>query len=72
MKVLNINNTCVLIFYDQSGIWTKDKVLIDGETRPIGSAEATCMVEYLFNEGFIQDRRTTYKVVSGYDESAET
>ena len=31
MKVLNINNTCVLIFYDQSGIWTQDKVLIDGE-----------------------------------------
>jgi len=58
---LVINNIPVVINTDESGIWTEDSLLV---LKPDTTEEEVLdIINYLFEEGFILDRRIQYKIV---------
>ena len=62
---LAINGVVVEIHYDKTGNWKKDKVYIYDCTEELLDEESDSMIEYLYEEGFIMDRRTEKTVVRG-------
>ncbi len=49
------------------GHWTNEKIYIYDALSDASEKEITMMIEYLYNEGFIQDRRTECEVIRGED-----
>jgi len=45
--------------------WTQDKIYIYDCTEELSEEEADVIVDYLYQEGFIKDRRTERKIVRG-------
>ena len=43
--------------------WMKEKILIHDKDNSLEEPEAKKIIEYLYEEGFILDRRTPYEVV---------
>ena len=44
--------------------WSHDKIYIHDTLRePLTGQEVDVVIEYLYNEGFIQDRRTPHTIV---------
>jgi hypothetical protein len=49
--------------YTSPESWTKDKVYIYDPQLQVTEDEKTQIIEYLFSEGFIRDRRTPCELV---------
>jgi len=45
--------------------WTQDKIYIYDCTEELSEEEADAIVDYLYQEGFIVDRRTERRIVRG-------
>ena len=56
-----INNISVVLNTDEDGDWMKDVLII--LKKDIKNQEITNIINYLYTEGFILDRRVTYKIV---------
>ena len=52
-----------------TGYWKHDKIYIHDPLGDISEKEVTVVKEYLYSEGFIQDRRTPHTVVRGDGDS---
>jgi hypothetical protein len=46
----------------KDGFWKHDTVFIYNQSKCIAEKEINCIMEYLYSEGFIRDRRTKYYV----------
>jgi len=62
MFELWINKYRIKIFLCNDGNWRHDSVFIYNNTKCIAEKEIEIIIEYLFNEGFIKDRRTQYHI----------
>ncbi len=49
--------------YTSPESWTKDKVYIYDPQLQVSEEEAAQIIEYLYSEGFIEDRRTQKELV---------
>ena len=57
---LIVHKIPVIVNSDEDGAWMKDKVII---LKPDATEhEAASIMSYLFEEGFILDRRTTFEI----------
>jgi len=65
VEKLVINNQVVEIHYDKTGNWRKDKVYIWDCTEILLDTEANHIIDYLYEEGFIMDRRLELVIVRG-------
>ena len=45
--------------------WKDDKVCIYDSLGDVSEKEVNLIIDYLYNEGFILDRRTAYDVIKG-------
>ena len=61
--VLKIHETSVKISRHDSGRWTDDKVLIYEKNITITETLVSSIIQYLYDEGYIVDRRTKYEIV---------
>lgn len=50
------------VFLCEDGNWRHDSVFIYNNTKVIAEKEINTLMQYLFDEGFIKDRRTKYYV----------
>ena len=55
------------LHYDKMGNWKNDKIYIYDCTEELSDIEAEAMVDYLYSEGFILDRRIKMTIVRGLD-----
>lgn len=65
---INVKGVKVEIVYASSitypgGYWKKDKVLIHDIYYQLTDEDIAEAIQYLYDEGFIQDRRTPYELV---------
>lgn len=44
----------------RDGFWKHDTIFIYNESKCISEAEIITIIDYLYEEGFIKDRRTKY------------
>ncbi len=55
----------VVICYDKMGNWKRDKIIFRQDAdQTIEEREALSVIQYLYDEGFIVDRRIEYQVLS--------
>ena len=59
---LYVNKYEVKVFPCDDSNWRHDSVFIYNDSKSITEREISGVIEYLFNEGFIADRRTKYYV----------
>jgi hypothetical protein len=57
---LVINNISIILNTDEDGSWTKDNLII--LKKDSTEEEATNIINYLYDEGFIWDRRIDYQI----------
>tara|TARA_Y100000593_G_C4296618_1_gene331008 strand:- start:870 stop:1061 length:192 start_codon:yes stop_codon:yes gene_type:complete len=57
---LVINNVSVLLNTDESGAWMKDSLII--LKKDSTEEEVLNIINYLYEEGFIWDRRIKYEI----------
>ena len=62
MYELQVNKYQTKVFLCDDGIWRHDTVFIYNDSKCIAEKEIETIIEYLFNEGFIKDRRTKYYI----------
>ena len=60
VEIIRPTNIC----YPGLGFWRLDKIKIHSPHLIISEKQTQNIIEYLYSEGFIQDRRTTYEIVS--------
>ena len=61
---LAINSRTIVFKPDlESRFWMLEKILIFDKDDSINEAEIKKIIQYLYDEGFILDRRTPYQVV---------
>jgi|TARA_Y100000310_G_C20388273_1_gene671510 hypothetical protein len=65
VEKLILSGLAVEIHYDKTGDWRKDRVYIYDCKEDLSDAEANKMVGYLYDEGFIMDRRVEMTIVRG-------
>ena len=65
VEKLILNGLQVEIYYNALGDWKKDKVYIYDCKEDLTEAESKKIISYLFEEGFILDRRIEVVVVRG-------
>lgn len=61
--VLKIHEISVKISRDSSGDWTDDKVHIYESKTTLTETLISSIIQYLYDEGFIVDRRTKYEII---------
>jgi hypothetical protein len=62
VDVLGFN---VVICYDKMGNWKRDKIIFRQDTnQTIEEREALSVIQYLYDEGFIVDRRIQYQILN--------
>ena len=68
MKI-NVNGIAVEIRYDEEnlpylvpGFWQHDKVIIYDPDNTVDEGDVREILQYLFDEGFIKDRRTPCEI----------
>jgi hypothetical protein len=57
---LVINNISIILNTDEDGSWTNDNLII--LKKDSTEEEATNIINYLYDEGFIWDRRINYEI----------
>ena len=62
MYELNVNKHKTKVFLCDDGNWRHDTIFIYNDSKCIAEKEIETIIEYLFNEGFIKDRRTKYYI----------
>ena len=62
MYELQVNKYQTKVFLCDDGKWRHDTVFIYNDSKCIAEKEIETIIEYLFNEGFIKDRRTKYYI----------
>ena len=62
MYELRVNKYKTKVFLCDDGNWRHDTVFIYNDSKCIAEKEIETIIEYLFNEGFIKDRRTKYYI----------
>ena len=63
-EYLNVLGLSVIICYDKTGNWKRDKVVLCGHPdQIIEEDEALHTIQYLYDEGFIVDRRISYEII---------
>ena len=67
MDGLSIKNFSIEILNDvdismPGGYWKNDKILIYDPCKRIKDSDIIYIIEYLYCEGFVQDRRTPYEI----------
>ena len=62
MYELQVNKNKNKLFLCDDGNWRHDTVFIYNDSKCIAEKEIETIIEYLFNEGFIKDRRTKYYI----------
>tara|TARA_Y100000004_G_scaffold106752_1_gene119815 strand:+ start:2027 stop:2236 length:210 start_codon:yes stop_codon:yes gene_type:complete len=62
MYELQVNKYKTKVFLCDDGNWRHDTVFIYNDSKCIAEKEIETIIEYLFNEGFIKDRRTKYYI----------
>ena len=62
MQSLHINGYKIKVFLCDDGFWKHDTVFIYNNSKCIAEKEIYVIMDYLFDEGFIRDRRTKYYV----------
>jgi|TARA_B000000557_G_C20511798_1_gene332479 hypothetical protein len=62
MQSLHINGYKIKVFLCDDGFWKHDTVFIYNNSKCIAEKEIHVIMDYLFDEGFIRDRRTKYYV----------
>ena len=62
MYELRVNKYKTKVFLCDDGNWRHDTIFIYNDSKCIGEKEIETIIEYLFNEGFIKDRRTKYYI----------
>lgn len=67
-EFLNVRGLGVIICYDKAGYWKRDKVVF-----PTGTEEqqALDIIQYLYDEGFLVDRRISYEIVTKGEDNEE-
>lgn len=65
---INVKGVRVEILYANSilypgGYWKRDKILIHDIYYQVMDDEIEDIIQYLYDEGFIEDRRTRYELV---------
>ena len=65
IEKLILNGLAVEIYYDALGDWRKDLVYIYDCKEDLSDAEAEKIIGYLYDEGFIMDRRIEFVIVRG-------
>lgn len=66
MKVhlrVGVNERMTEIQYDSEEYWKETKIYIYDPQVEVSEEESMIIIEYLYNEGFIQDRRIPYELV---------
>ena len=62
MFQLYVNKYKTKVFLCEDGNWRHDTVFIYNDSKCIAQKEIQTIIEYLFNEAFIKDRRTKYYI----------
>jgi hypothetical protein len=62
MFELSVNKYKTKVYLCDDGNWRHDSVFIYNNSKCIAEKEIDSIIEYLFNEAFIKDRRTTYYI----------
>ena len=62
MYELIVSNYRVKVFLCKDGFWRHDTIFIYNDSKCISQKEIDSIKEYLYEEGFIKDRRTKYFV----------
>lgn len=62
MYELCVNKYKIKVYLCNDDNWRHDTVFIYNDSKCIAEKEIGTIVEYLFNEGFIKDRRTKYYI----------
>jgi hypothetical protein len=62
MQSLHINGYKIKVCLCNDGYWKHDTVFIYNNSKCIAEKEIYFIMDYLFDEGFIRDRRTKYYV----------
>jgi len=57
---LVINNISIILNTDEDGAWTKDNLII--LKKDSTEEEVANIISYLYDEGFIWDRRINYEI----------
>ena len=61
---LNVLGLSVIICYDKTGDWERDKVLLcEHSNQTIEEDEVLHVIQYLYDEGFIVDRKISYEII---------
>ena len=64
MKSICLNGFTVEVFsMPEKGNWQDDTVFIYNEVGCISDLDIQKIIEYLYGEGFIEDRRTKYFII---------
>ena len=68
---ININGIEVVILHDAGGtcqpvpgFWLHDRVIIHDPIDTLDTENVTEILQYLYDEGFIQDRSTPYQIIN--------
>jgi len=62
MFQLYVNKYKTKVFLCEDGNWRHDTVFIYNDSKCIAQKEIQTIIEYLYNEAFIKDRRTKYYI----------
>jgi hypothetical protein len=64
-EYIDVLGFSIVICYDEMGNWKRDKVIFyQHPDQTIGEREALNVIQYLYSEGFIVDRRVAYQVLT--------
>lgn len=60
-KRIELSNAMVEIYYGET--WREDKVYIYDPQLLLSEKDVASIIDYLYNEGFIQDHRVNYELI---------
>tara|TARA_R110002110_G_scaffold292771_3_gene506775 strand:+ start:859 stop:1068 length:210 start_codon:yes stop_codon:yes gene_type:complete len=59
---LMLGEYLVKVFLCEDEFWKHDSIFIYNNSKCVSEREINCMIDYLFSEGFIRDRRTKFYI----------
>ena len=63
---LNFQGNLVKVFPCKDGNWRHDTIFIyNTDNKSIKDAKINKIIQYLYDEGYIKDRRTKYEIFEG-------
>ena len=62
---LTINEIPIKVFLFRDGDWRHDSVFLYNKKKVVTKIEIHTILQYLYDEGYIKDRRTRYMIADG-------